>query len=92
VEDGESPDQCICREIREEMGLELKGFRLFDTFELSDRIENTYWVKMNFDTETIGLMEGQKIDWFTQGEIEKLRLAFSFNKILTDFFSRKPWV
>lgn len=73
------------------MGLELKGFRLFDKFELSDRIENTYWIKMDFATDTIRLMEGQKIGWFTQGEIEKLKLAFSFNRILTEFFRRKPW-
>jgi len=74
------------------MGLELDGFILFDRFELSDRIENTYWIRKDFDPEAIRLMEGQKISWFTREKIEKLKLAFSFNMIIAEFFRRKPWV
>ncbi|MBP1738131.1 MAG: hydrolase, partial [Deltaproteobacteria bacterium] len=43
VEKGETAAQCIVREMKEEMGLELEGFELFSVKESSDRIEYTFW-------------------------------------------------
>jgi 8-oxo-dGTP diphosphatase len=88
VEDGETPEQCIVREMREEMGIELKGFQLFSSIEFDDRIEYTFWKSENLDIDSIRLTEGQRLKWFTQEEVYKTVLAYGFNRIMADFFQR----
>lgn len=51
VERDETPEKCIVREMKEEMGMDLKGFLLFCTREFDDRIEYTYWKKENLKLE-----------------------------------------
>jgi 8-oxo-dGTP diphosphatase len=61
VEDGESPEQCIVREMKEEMSLNLEEFQLLSVIEFVDRIEYTFWKKLNLDIQSINLYEGQKL-------------------------------
>ena len=75
----------------EEMDFELTDIRLFDVFEMSDRKEYTFWQKADFAIHEIHLMEGQRIKWFTDCDAARLNLAYGFNKIIDDFFSRRPW-
>jgi len=86
VEDGETPEQCIVREMEEEMDLTLEQFELFSVREFDDRIEYTFWKKANFDIEKINLHEGQQLKWFTEFEAKNTKLAYGFNKIIDDFF------
>jgi 8-oxo-dGTP diphosphatase len=88
VENGETPEQCIVREMREEMGIELKGFQLFSAIEFDDRIEYTFWKSENLGIDRIRLTEGQCLRWFTQDEVFKTVLAYGFNRIMADFFQR----
>jgi 8-oxo-dGTP diphosphatase len=92
VEDGETPEQCIVREMKEEMDLTLKQFELFSVMEFDDRIEYTFWKKVNFDTEKINLHEGQQLKWFTELEAKNTKLAYGFNEIIDDFFKKAPFV
>ena len=41
VEDGETPEHCIVREMKEEIDLMLEHFELFSIKEFDDRIEYT---------------------------------------------------
>jgi 8-oxo-dGTP diphosphatase len=86
VEDNETPEQCIVREMREEMGIELKEFKLFSAIEFDDRIEYTFWKSVNMDIDRIRLTEGQCLKWFTRDEVYKTVLAYGFNRIMADFF------
>ena len=90
VEDGETPEQCIVREMKEEMDLTLNSFELFSVMEFDDRIEYTFWKKANFDIEKIKLHEGQQLKWFTESEAKNTELAYGFNEIVDDFFFKKP--
>jgi 8-oxo-dGTP diphosphatase len=90
VEDNESPDECIVREMREELGIELKDFQLLSVNEFDDRIEYTFWKEENLDINAIRLTEGQCLRWFTEEELCETTLAYGFNQIITDFFKRKP--
>lgn len=92
VDDGETPEQCIVREMKEEMELDLEDFHLFSVMEFTDRIEYTFWKKANLDIEKINLHEGQKLKWFTESEIRKTTLAYGFNEILDDFFKITPFI
>jgi 8-oxo-dGTP diphosphatase len=87
VEKDETPEQCIVREMNEEMGIDLNGFHLFCIREFDDRIEYTYWKKENLRIEEIHLTEGQRLRWFTEEEAHSTRFAYGFNEIVADFFA-----
>ena len=91
VDNGETPDQCIVREMKEEMDLTLERFQLFSVMEFTDRIEYTFWKKADLDIEKINLNEGQKLKWFTESEAKNTDLAYGFNEILDDFFRKAPF-
>jgi len=86
VEEDETPEECIIREMKEEMDINLKDFQLFCEKEFDDRIEYTYWKKVNLNIAEIDLMEGQYLKWFTQQEAADTKLAYGFNEIVKEFF------
>ena len=88
VEDGETPEQCIVREMKEEMDMNLEEFQLLSVMEFIDRIEYTFWKKANLDIQSINLHEGQKLKWFTEFEVKNTKLAYGFNEIIHDFFKK----
>jgi 8-oxo-dGTP diphosphatase len=88
VGDGETPEECIVREMKEEMDLELEDFQLLSVMEFTDRIEYTFWKKANLNIEKINLLEGQKLKWFTESEVKNTILAYGFNEIVDDFFKK----
>ena len=91
VDDGETPEECIVREMKEEMDLNLEEFQLLSVMEFIDRIEYTFWKKANLDIQSINLHEGQKLKWFTEFEVKNTKLAYGFNEIVDDFFTKAPF-
>jgi 8-oxo-dGTP diphosphatase len=92
VEENESPEKCIIREMKEEMDLDIDEFDLFSEVEFEDRIEYTFWAKAVFDINKIELTEGQKLKWFTRDDAQQTPLAYGFNEILENFFTNAPFV
>ena len=88
VDNDETPEQCIVREMKEEMDLDLEDFQLFSVMEFIDRIEYTFWKKANLDIKNITLHEGQQLKWFTEFEARNTKLAYGFNEIIDDFFKK----
>lgn len=88
VEPDETPQECIVREMREEMGLELTDFEPASVMAFSDRFEHTFWTRANLKIDDIDLTEGQRLQWFSREEIRQTELAYGFNLILEDFFTR----
>ncbi len=86
VEAEETPRQCIIREMKEEMGLDIQGIEPFSVAEFEDRIEFVFWKRMNLAVDSIKLTEGQRLRWFSREETEGTPLAFGFNAILASFF------
>ncbi len=91
VESGETVETCIVREMEEEMGLELKNFHPVSVMEFEDRIEHTFWKRANLNIDKIDLQEGQCLKWFTREEIFRTTLAYGFNEIIEDFFTRNVY-
>ena len=87
VEKGETPKECIIREMKEEIGLELTDFQLLCEIEFDDRIEFTFWKFWDIKINEIILMEGQRLKWFTREEAADTKLAYGFNEIIEDFFA-----
>ena len=89
VEKDETPKQCIVREMKEEMDLDLQAFVEFKIVEFVDRTEYVFWKRENLDISKIKLTEGQYLKWFTEGDIRNTHLACGFNKVALDFFREK---
>ena len=87
VEAGESPQQCIIREMKEEMDLDLSAPQLFSVIEFDDRIEYTFSRKADLVIPDINLMEGQMLRWFTREQAKNTVLAYGFNGIVERFYS-----
>lgn len=92
VDDGETPEQCIVREMKEEMDLTLEEFERLSVMEFTDRVEYTFWKRVNLDIEKIDLQEGQRLRWFTELEARNSKLAYGFNEIIDDFFKKAPFI
>jgi 8-oxo-dGTP diphosphatase len=86
VEVGETPRECICREMKEEMGLDIEDIEPFSVVQFEDRTEYVFYKKMNLAIDSIRLTEGQRLRWFSRTEVEGTPLAYSFNLILAAFF------
>jgi NADH pyrophosphatase NudC (nudix superfamily) len=85
VEEGETPEEAIIREVKEELDLNLREHRFFRRTEFPDRVEYTFWCRLNKPTTNITLNEGQELRWFTPSEARRLDLAFGFNQLLAEF-------
>ena len=91
VEPNEHPEECIIREMKEEMDLDIDEFKLFSKIEFEDRIEYTFWTRADFDIDDIDLMEGQKLKWFTRDDAKQTTLAYGFNDIVEKFYINAPY-
>ena len=86
VEKGETPEQCIAREMKEELKIDIKEYSLFSIEEFPDRIEHTFWQKVDSDLSKIKPTEGQYLKWFSEQDVKNTELALGFNLILNNFY------
>lgn len=87
IEDGETPDVTIKREMFEELGLKsLSGFQLFKIYKSDELTDFVFWKRINLNPDEIVLTEGQKLKYFSFDEIKKTKLAFNYNKVIEEFF------
>lgn len=93
VEEGESLEQAIAREVREELGWNLCGYSLFRTIVLSDAEGTTerhiYWGKISERAEDLKLGEGAGLKYFSLKEVLELEVAFNLKPVTIDFLKTK---
>jgi 8-oxo-dGTP diphosphatase len=87
LEENETAEECIVREMLEEIELNVKGCELFRVYEFSDRTEYVFFNLANLDLRNIVLHEGQMLRWFSREEAEQENLAYGFNQVLSDYFN-----
>jgi 8-oxo-dGTP diphosphatase len=67
IEDGETPEQTLVRELKEEIGIELKDFHFYKTFDCSEgdispNRKHIYYAQINYIPEELKLLDvGQHI-------------------------------
>ena len=95
MEEGESPEAAICRELTEEIGYTPEAFKFFrqaykDKHKLNVHI---FYSEISVSTSDLFLMEGTDMGMFTKEEIltknlysQKLRKAFPIVPLLSEVF------
>jgi 8-oxo-dGTP diphosphatase len=88
VEDGETPEQAVRREMNEELGLTNLGeIYLFNIFTSENITDYIFWKKIDLNVSKIDLKEGQRIEYFNLERIRKTKLAFNYYEILEKFYN-----
>jgi 8-oxo-dGTP diphosphatase len=92
IEPGESPHECIVREIEEEIGVVLDPIQVehVRTRTLDFGIEHTFTARIAFEIDDVVLTEGQELGWFTEHDAATTSLGYADNAILAEFFSGLP--
>ena len=92
IEEGEKPKDAILREIKEEIGLKLKEFKLMYVkgYIIEDKFEGTQYVfkvKFKGKLSEIELKEGCGFAFFEKSEIESLKTPEMEKKALIYFWN-----
>jgi 8-oxo-dGTP diphosphatase len=94
VEDGETPDEALVREVKEELGIELKDYSYYKTFECLSgdaypNIKYIYTGKINTPIEEITLFEGVRAEYFSTEDIPDVKFANILKSIVMDYIKTK---
>jgi 8-oxo-dGTP diphosphatase len=96
VEEGETPEQALVREAREEIGLELRHWKFFRRYECltGDVYPNTkfiYHTSIDCLAADLTLFEGQRLIAIQPQERFTIRFANILGAILDDFIAAAVW-
>lgn len=93
IEEGETPDQTIIREVKEELDLDLnlEDFKFFKKYkclegDVHPNIKYVYIGKINKPIEELNLQEGEKLQFFSRQDMPKVKFANILKKIVMDYF------
>ena len=94
VEEGETPEEALIREVKEELDIELTDYSFFKEFlclegDAFENIKYIYTGKINIPIEEITLYEGQKAQYFTKEEIPDVKFANIIKSVVLDYIKYK---
>ncbi|MGW4241162.1 NUDIX hydrolase [Nocardia sp. NPDC004722] len=92
VEAGETPLQCLIREIDEELGVRLDSDAITPVCSRMrpwGMLEHTFTTVLDLDLDVIEQTEGQDLAWFSEADIAEMVLGFEENDLLADFFEQR---
>jgi 8-oxo-dGTP diphosphatase len=94
IDPGETPEECVIREMREEIGKSISEPKLFRVYHQPQQTDYVFWQRAEIDLSQINLTEGQRLKWFGRDDIDSMpesAFAFDFKRVILDFFNQKPW-
>ena len=95
VEEGETPEEALVREVKEELDFDLKEFRFFRKYECLEgdaypNVKYIYTGKINIPIEEITLLEGDHARYFSREEIPEVKFANMLKEIVMDYINFIP--
>lgn len=92
IENGETPEQAIRREINEEINYTIKDFTLFKTMDYKEHNIPTrshiFLIPFHEDISRISLHEGAGFALFDRSELHTIRLFNHVYEVLEDYFNQ----
>jgi len=89
IEDGETPEETIKREIKEELDYDLKDFKLYNIYFFKDyKVYMFRKVDKKIKLSDLKILEGQKGKFLTLKQIKNKKCAFNDKKIAEDYFKK----
>ena len=94
IEEGETPEEALKREVKEELNYDLKEYRFFKEYlclegDAYPNIKYIYSGKINLPVEEITLLEGEKPQYFTKEEIPYIKFANILKHIVVEYINEK---
>jgi 8-oxo-dGTP diphosphatase len=96
LEAGETPEQALVREVKEEIGIDLEQFQSFCRFDCAvgdvyPNVKHLYWARLDIDAETLVLCEGQRLISIAPQERVAFKFANVLGALLEDFIAAQLW-
>jgi 8-oxo-dGTP diphosphatase len=90
VEEGETPEEALIREFKEELNLDLKEYKFYKKYECltGDAYENMKYIytgKINIPIDEITLLEGERPQYFSGEEIPDIKFANIIKSVVMDY-------
>ncbi|MCX6302796.1 MAG: NUDIX domain-containing protein [Bacteroidia bacterium] len=94
VEEGETPEEALVREVKEELDYDLKDYRFFRKYECSvgDAYPNVKYIfsgRFSLPVEEITLLEGEYVRYFKREEIPGIKFANILKDIVLDYIDSR---
>jgi 8-oxo-dGTP diphosphatase len=90
IEEGETPEEALVREFKEELGLDLKEYTFYKKYECltGDAYKNIKYIysgKINLPIEEVTLLEGVRPQYFSREEIPGVKFANILKSIVMEY-------
>ena len=92
VEDGETVEEALIREVKEELGITLTEYKFYKKYVClsGDAYPNEKFIfsgRINIPIEDITLFEGQRPQYFKRSEVPYINFANILREIVMDYIS-----
>jgi 8-oxo-dGTP diphosphatase len=92
IEEGETPEEALVREVKEELDIDLKDYTFYRKYECltGDAYQNIKYIyngKINLPIEEITLFEGERPRFFSRDEIPEVKFANIIKTIVMDYIN-----
>ena len=96
LEAGETPEQALVREVKEELGIELADWKFFRAYTCTEgdaypNVKYIYWAAIEKNPLALTLYEGQRLRSIARDERKSIRFANILGAILEDFIAAGLW-
>ena len=86
VEDGESVEAALVREVKEEIDFDIQNFGLFREFEQNNKSEFAYVGELSAELNELTLTEGQAMNVFYPSQLRELQIRPDDKETLMEYF------
>jgi 8-oxo-dGTP diphosphatase len=96
VEEGETPEEALVREVKEELGVDLAQWSFFRRYVCTEgdaypNIKHLYWARIDKIAQELTLYEGQRLMSIAPEQRGELKFANILGQVLEDFVGSGLW-